>query len=239
MFSVSCLQGKLKNGQEIVVKRLSKHSSQGELEFRNEILLIAKLEHRNLVSLLGFSLEGTERILVYGYVSNGSLDQFIFGIFYLHEHSRLKIIQRDLKASNVLLDEEMNPKITDIGVARLFSMNQIQGNTHRTVGTYGYIAPEYAVHRQFSVKCDVFSFGVLLLETVIGKRNSWMNDSGELEHLPSYAWKNWKEGTSEKLINPTLRNSSNLEEKIIRCIHIGLLCVQELAAKGLPWLQLF
>ncbi|KAG4126448.1 hypothetical protein ERO13_D10G155945v2 [Gossypium hirsutum] len=231
MFSVSCLQGKLKNGQEIVVKRLSKHSSQGELEFRNEILLIAKLEHRNLVSLLGFFLEGTERILVYGYVSNGSLDQFIFGIFYLHEHSRLKIIQRDLKASNVLLDEEMNPKITDIGVARLFSMNQIQGNTHRTVGTYGYIAPEYAVHRQFSVKCDVFSFGVLLLETVIGKRNSWMNDSGELEHLPSYAWKNWKEGTSEKLINPTLRNSSNLEEKIIRCIHIGLLCVQELAAK--------
>ncbi|MBA0780224.1 hypothetical protein Gotri_004354 [Gossypium trilobum] len=125
----------------------------------------------------------------------------------------------------------MNPKIADFGLARLFSMNQIQGNTHRTVGTYGYMDPEYAVHGQFLVKCDVFSFGVLLLETVIGKRNSWMNDSGELEHLPSYAWKNWKEGTFEKLINPKLQNSSNSEEKIIRCMHIGLLCVQELAAK--------
>ncbi|MBA0629005.1 hypothetical protein Godav_023629 [Gossypium davidsonii] len=189
MITIGSDKGKLKNGQEIVVKRLSKHSSQGELEFRNEILLVAKLEHRNLVSLLGFCLEGTERILVYEYVSNESLDQFIFGILYLHEHSRLKIIQRDLKASNVLLDEEMNPKIADIGVARLFSMNQIQGSTHRTVGTYGYMAPEYAVHGQFLVKYDVFSFGVLLLETVIGKRNSWMNDSGELEHLPSYVSK--------------------------------------------------
>ncbi|TYJ14506.1 hypothetical protein E1A91_A10G123000v1 [Gossypium mustelinum] len=231
MFSVSCLQGKLKNGQEIAVKRLSKHSSQGELEFRNEILLVAKLQHRNLVSLLGFCLEGTERILVYKYVSNGSLDQFIFGILYLHEDSRLKIIHRDLKASNVLLDEEMNPKITDFGLARLFSMNQIQGNTHRTVGTYGYMVLEYAVHGKFSVKCDIFSLGVLLLETVIGKRNSWMNDSGEIEHLPSHTWKNWKEGTSENLINPMLRNSSNSKEEIIRCNHIGLLCVQELAAK--------
>ncbi|MBA0749566.1 hypothetical protein Gogos_003478 [Gossypium gossypioides] len=213
------------------MKRLSKHSSQGELEFRNEILLVAKLQHRNLVSLLGFCLEGTERVLVYEYVSNRSLDQFIFGILYLHDDSRLKIIHRDLKASNVLLDEEMNPKIADFGLARLFSMNHIQGNTHRTIETYGYMAAEYAVHGQFSVKCDVFSFGVLLLETVIGKRNSWMNDLGELEHLLSYAWKNWKERTSENLINPTLRNSSNSEEEIIRCIHIGLLCVQELAAK--------
>ncbi|TYI06036.1 hypothetical protein ES332_A10G130100v1, partial [Gossypium tomentosum] len=264
----SVYKGKLKNGQEIAVKRLSKHSSQGELEFRNEILLVAKLQHRNLVSLLGFCLEGTERILVYEYVSNGSLDQFIFattslfitytlvpitdsikrgqlnwemcykiicgiarGILYLHEDSRLKIIHRDLKASNVLLDEEMNPKITDFGLARLFSMNQIQGNTHRTVGTYGYMVLEYAVHGQFSVKCDIFSLGVLLLETVIGKRNSWMNDSGEIEHLPSHTWKNWKEGTSENLINPMLRNSSNSKEEIIRCNHIGLLCVQELAAK--------
>ncbi|KAB2061925.1 hypothetical protein ES319_A10G119400v1, partial [Gossypium barbadense] len=264
----SVYKGKLKNGQEIAVKRLSKHSSQGELEFRNEILLVAKLQHRNLVSLLGFCLEGTERILVYEYVSNGSLDQFIFattslfitytlvpitdsikcgqlnwemcykiicgiarGILYLHEDSRLKIIHRDLKASNVLLDEEMNPKITDFGLARLFSMNQIQGNTHRTVGTYGYMVLEYAVHGQFSVKCDIFSLGVLLLETVIGKRNSWMNDSGEIEHLPSHTWKNWKEETSENLINPMLRNSSNSKEEIIRCNHIGLLCVQELAAK--------
>ncbi|XVF38486.1 hypothetical protein REPUB_Repub20aG0106300 [Reevesia pubescens] len=247
----SVYKGKLQNGQEIAVKRLSRHSSQGELEFQNEISLLAKLQHRNLVRLLGFCLEGTERILLYELVSNGSLDQFIFdsikrgqlnwemcykiicgiarGILYLHEDSCLRIVHRDLKASNVLLDEEMNPKISDFGMARLFSLNQIQGNTCRTVGTYGYMAPEYALHGQFSVKSDVFSFGVLLLETLSGKKNSWMNDSGELEHLPSYAWKNWIEGAAENLIHPTIRSSSNGE--IMRCIHIGLLCVQEHTAK--------
>ncbi|XP_021290173.1 cysteine-rich receptor-like protein kinase 10 [Herrania umbratica] len=247
----SVYKGMLQNGQEIAVKRLSRHSSQGELEFKNEILLVAKLQHRNLVRLMGFCLEGTERILVYEFVSNGSLDQYIFdsikrgqlnwemcykiicaiarGILYLHEDSCLRIIHRDLKASNVLLDEEMNPKISDFGMARLFAVNQIQGNTARTVGTYGYMAPEYALHGQFSVKSDVFSFGILLLEIVSGKKNSWMNDSGELEHLPSYAWKNWREGTAENLIDPTLGSSS--KSIIMRCIHVGLLCIQEHAAK--------
>ncbi|OMO95402.1 hypothetical protein COLO4_15910 [Corchorus olitorius] len=245
----SVYKGKLENGQEIAVKRLSEQSSQGEVEFQNEILLLAKLQHRNLVSLLGFCLEGTERILVYEFVSNGSLDQYIFdsikrgqlswemyykiicgiarGILYLHEDSRLRIIHRDLKASNVLLDEEMNPKISDFGMARLFAMHQVLGNTSRTVGTYGYMAPEYALHGQFSVKSDVFSFGVLLLEIVSGKKNSWMDDSGELEHLLSYAWKHWTEGTAEFLIDSRLRSSSNSET--MRYIHIGLLCVQEQA----------
>ncbi|CAL5409669.1 unnamed protein product [Camellia sinensis] len=186
-------KGRFPNGKEIAVKRLSKNSSQGELEFKNEVMLLAKLQHRNLVKLLGFGLERTEKILIYEFVTNLSLDHFTFdhiggiarGLLYLHEDSRLRIIHHDLKTSNVLLDAEMNPKISDFGLARLFVLDETQGNTSSVVGTNGYMAPEYIIYGQFSVKSDVFSFGVLVLEIVSGRKNNYFHNE-ENENLLSY-----------------------------------------------------
>ncbi|KAI9070576.1 hypothetical protein K1719_047463 [Acacia pycnantha] len=199
-------KGILADGQEIAVKRLSKTSRQGMDEFKNEVLLIAKLQHRNLVKLLGCSIiQHEEKLLIYEFMVNGSLDYFIFN-----------------STKTKLLDWAKRLHIID-GIAR---GDQAEANTNRVMGTYGYMPPEYAMHGYFSDKSDVFSFGVMVLEIISGRKNRGFCDPHHRLNLLGHAWKLWIEKRPLDLMDEQLQDSIPSFE-LLRCIQVGLLCVQQ------------
>jgi serine/threonine protein kinase len=246
--SGSVFRGTLQNGTDVAVKRLHFNTRQWVDEFFNEVNLISGIQHKNLVKLLGCSLEGPESLLVYDYVHNKSLDQFIFdkskdqalswkerfdiivgtaeGLAHLHGGCEVRIIHRDIKSSNVLLDENLAPKIADFGLVRCFGEDRTHLSTG-IAGTLGYMAPEYLVRGQLTEKADVYSFGVLVLEIVCGKKNnSTIHDLGSLLEM---VWKLYKIDKLSESIDPSLEDDIPIKQAC-NVLRIGLLCTQASAA---------
>ncbi|KAJ7970809.1 Cysteine-rich receptor-kinase-like protein [Quillaja saponaria] len=244
----SVFKGTLSNGDVVAVKRLVFTTRQWADEFFNEVNLISGIQHKNLVKLLGCSIEGPESLLVYEYVHNKSLDQFIFeknksqilnwkqrfniivgtaeGLAYLHGGAKVRIIHRDIKSSNILLDENLGPKIADFGLARCFAADKSHLSTG-IAGTLGYMAPEYLIRGQLTDKADVYSFGILVLEIVCGRRsNAFTEDCGSLLQT---VWKLYRSDRLAEAVDPCLRDDFP-EPEASNVLQIGLLCTQASAA---------
>ncbi|KAK3428065.1 hypothetical protein EUGRSUZ_F04177 [Eucalyptus grandis] len=236
-------KGTLLDGTIIAVKQHSSKSKQGNREFLNEISMIFALQHPNLVKLYGCCIEGNQLLLVYEYMENNSLAHALFdeqqieldwatrkkiglgiarGLAYLHEESTLKIVHRDIKATNVLLDKELNAKISDFGLAKLDE----EENTHistRVAGTIGYMAPEYAMRGYLTDKADVYSFGVVTLEIVSGKSNTNYRPKEEFVYLLDWAYVLQEQGNVLELVDPRL-GSDYSKEEAMRMLNLALLC---------------
>jgi serine/threonine protein kinase len=244
----SVFKGTLNDGSVVAVKVLSANSMQGVREFLTEIDVIAEIEHENLVKLLGCCVEGNNRILVYGYLENNSLAQTLVGgkpsslqfswptrrkicigvakgLAFLHEDIQPYIVHRDIKASNILLDKNLNPKISDFGLAKLIPANLTHVST-RVAGTAGYLAPEYALRGQLNRKADIYSFGVLLLEIVSGRSNTNRRLPIAEQYLLEKAWQMHERGELVQLVDTSLNGDFNLEEAC-KYIKIALLCTQD------------
>ncbi|KAI3725999.1 hypothetical protein L1987_65796 [Smallanthus sonchifolius] len=244
----SVYKGTLPNGDVVAVKRLFFNTRQWVDEFFNEVNLISAIEHKNLVKLLACSIEGPESLLVYEFVPNKSLDHFLFdkdkvqilswkqrmevilgtaeGLVYLHQGCHVRIIHRDIKSSNILLDKDFSPKIADFGLVRTFGADRSHLTTG-IAGTLGYMAPEYIVRGQLTEKADVFSFGVVVLEIACGKRNNaFVEDTGSLLQM---VWKLYKDGVVSEAIDPLLKGEFP-EHEALEVMQIGLLCTQASAA---------
>ncbi|KZV30122.1 cysteine-rich receptor-like protein kinase 3-like [Dorcoceras hygrometricum] len=236
----------LKNGNMVAVKKLNISNKSAEREFESEVRLISNVHHRNLVRLLGCCKKGSELLLVYEYMANGSLDKFLYGdkrgtlswrqrldiingmargLAYLHEQYHACVIHRDIKPSNILLDDEFQAKISDFGLARLFPENQSHIST-KFAGTLGYTAPEYAVHGHLSEKVDTYSFGVVILEIISGRRISDVDFESDTQYLLDEAWKLYEAGMPEKLADDTLDSNDYKPEDFKKILEIALICLQ-------------
>ncbi|XP_021599237.1 probable LRR receptor-like serine/threonine-protein kinase At1g07650 [Manihot esculenta] len=241
----SVYKGELLDGTIIAVKQLSSKSRQGNREFVTEIGMISGLRHPNLVKLYGCCVEGNQLLLVYEYMENNSLAHALFdsetsslmldwatrqkicvgiarGLAFLHEESPLRIIHRDIKATNVLLDRDLNAKISDFGLAKLFE----EDNTHvstRIAGTIGYMAPEYALWGYLTEKADVYSFGVVALEIVSGRCNTSYRPKNDAVCLLDWAFILHQRGNLMEIVDPRLGFEFNVEEAE-RMLKVALLC---------------
>nr|AWW16523.1 protein kinase superfamily protein [Ipomoea pes-caprae] len=245
----SVYKGRLKDGTLAAIKVLSAESTQGVKEFLNEIIAISGVEHENLVKLYGCCVEEDHRILVYGYVENNSLSQTLLGsgysniqfswstrskicigvargLAFLHEELKPHIIHRDIKASNILLDKDLTPKIADFGLAKLFPINATHVST-RVAGTRGYLAPEYAMRARLTRKADIYSFGVLLLEIVSGRCNTNKRLPVGDQFLLERAWRLYKSGELVELVDASIE-CANIDEAC-RYVKIAFLCTQAMA----------
>lgn len=244
-------QGTLKNGQQVAVKTLSAGSKQGVREFLTEIKTISNVKHPNLVELVGCCVQEPNRILVYEYVENNSLDRALLGprssnirldwrkrsaicmgtargLAFLHEELVPHIVHRDIKASNILLDRDFKPKIGDFGLAKLFP-DDITHISTRIAGTTGYLAPEYAMGGQLTMKADVYSFGVLILEIISGKSSARTNWGGSNKFLLEWAWNLYEEGKLLELVDPDMVEFP--EEEVIRYMKVAFFCTQAAASR--------
>ncbi|XP_058100957.1 probable LRR receptor-like serine/threonine-protein kinase At1g07650 isoform X2 [Magnolia sinica] len=242
----SVYKGLLSDGTVIAVKQLSSKSKQGNREFVNEIGMISGLQHPNLVKLHGCCIEGHQLLLIYEYMENNCLARALFGrdaqhqlkldwptrrkiclgiakgLTYLHEESRLKIVHRDIKASNVLLDKDLNAKISDFGLAKLDEEDKTHIST-RVAGTIGYMAPEYAMRGYLTYKADVYSFGVVALEIVSGKSNTNYRPKEEFVYLLDWAYVLQERGNLLELVDPNLGSDFSAEEATAM-LNVALLC---------------
>ncbi|KAE9618153.1 hypothetical protein Lal_00041851 [Lupinus albus] len=239
-------KGVLRDGTQVAIKSLSVDSKQGCHQFMTEIDMISRTRHPNLVELIGLCIEGSHQILVYEYLENNSLSSSLLGskskyvpldwpkraaiclgtasgLRFLHEEAQPRIVHRDIKASNILLDGNFNPKIGDFGLAKLFPDNITHVST-RVAGTEGYLAPEYALLGQLTKKADVYSFGVLMLEIISGKSSSKAAFGENLLVLVEWAWKLKEEKRLMDLVDPKLTNYNEIE--VYRFIMVALFCTQ-------------
>ncbi|KAL6567436.1 hypothetical protein OROGR_001104 [Orobanche gracilis] len=238
-------KGVLKNGTEVAVKSLAAGSKQGVHEFLTEIDTISNVKHPDLVELLGCCVHGPNRILVYEYLGNSSIDRALLGpkrsikldwkrrsvicmgtargLAHLHEELVPRIVHRDIKASNILLDKDFQPKIGDFGLAKLFP-DDITHISTKIAGTTGYLAPEYVLGGQLTMKADVYSFGVLTLEVVSGRSSANTDYGGGQKLLVQWAWELYEEGTLLDFVDPELENFP--KDEVVRYMKVALFCTQ-------------